>query len=195
MRKIILRLTIAVLTFCLGAGCAALWFVYSAPAILDIPPVSLLTEKARGPEEMLTISACDLVTAPPNLYRDRIVRLRAVLVTDKNRRATDLLATGCGQEAVWIDARESEYVDDSNGCRQPALDVAERTKAEIFESELQNMLGADIAGRPFVADVEVIGRVHPYETGEPRLFIHKLTQASLRRTPVPKRPRVRRGTC
>lgn len=191
MRRITLRLIAAILTFCLGVACAAIW-LYSTAKDPVIPEVTLLTNEVHDGLQIPTVSLCALMTSP-NLYRHSIVRVRAFLVAGKKRLDLNLLETGCSSQAVWVDAWiEGDFLVDATDSERARA----RLEAELaFESELKSLLGSEISNQPFIAEVEAIGRFAPYDTGEPRFFIIKLSQAILHKFPVPKRPHIKRDPC
>jgi hypothetical protein len=115
MKKLTLRLSVAVITFVVGIACVLLWFLGQGAQESD----AILVEAPATPQpELIDVSLCQLV-AHPGEYAGRQVRVRAMYVLRDNVSA---LSDGscAGAEAITYVVSIPPVFDEIDRIRQKA---------------------------------------------------------------------------
>src|SRR5438067_13830710 len=83
MKRLALRLTIALVTFVIGVSITAVWlFRRQPPLLLEKPPCRSCSEiYSSANQDIKTVAFSDVVHNPEN-YSNQIIRLRAILHND-----------------------------------------------------------------------------------------------------------------
>jgi hypothetical protein len=143
MRRITLRVAVALVTFFVGIGVSILWLINRSSEVgtIENPPCHSCSQIYSTSPELPTVSFCDFVRKPKH-YAGKVIRIRAILDYDSGQKF--LSDKTCEEKAIY-----AEYDESMQSCAgaKKKLDTLLGRNPGWFKMPVDGNAGVTVIGR------------------------------------------------